>query len=112
MLSVTRCFYTMISYDFATHSEQTAFIGLLLSVTKHAMSEHLYELKQISRLSIRSASIGTPFTIMKALIRRGTFSIKYNYNQSLVLIRSNLKSAVHCFRASSRVIVSLLFAEL
>lgn len=52
----------MISYDFATHSEQTAFIGLLLSVTKHAMSEHLYELKQISRLSIRSASTDTPFT--------------------------------------------------
>lgn len=52
----------MIFYDFATHNEQTTFIGLLLFVTKHVMSERLYELKQMSRLSIRSASTDTPFT--------------------------------------------------
>lgn len=55
-------FLVMISYNFATHSEQTTFIGLLLFMTKHMMSECLCELKQISRLSIRSASTGAPFT--------------------------------------------------
>lgn len=76
-------FLVMISYDFATHSEQTTFIGLLLFVTKHMMSECLYELKQISRLSIRSASTGAahPLRIMKASIRRGTFSNTITINR-------------------------------